>query len=193
MDVTPKKSVQIWLYLFAGLLVVLGAGVLGIFGFDGFPRIKVGRTASDANPLAARLDAPAPDFELVSLAGDSVRLSDYRGKRLMINFWATWCTPCVREMPILQKYYEVKYPGQFEVLAVNADETNREVQQFASDMVLTFPVLLDPGGKVQQLYQLRGYPTTFFVDEDGMIRYEQIGEMQADQLDDYLSKMGVSE
>ena len=131
-----------------------------------------------------------PPFTLLNLKGEKVKSSDFQGKVILLNFWATWCAPCVLEMPAIQKYYK-KYPGQFNVLAVNADETRFEVQTFADDMGLTFDVLLDPGGKTQQLYRIQGYPTSFFVDADGVIRVQHIGLMTEDQLAGYLSSLGV--
>jgi peroxiredoxin len=95
-------------------------------------------------------------------------------------------------MPNIRKFYE-KYPGQFDVLAVNADEPRPDVERFVDDMGLTFDVLLDPGGKTQQLYQIRGYPTSFIVDAQGIIRVQHIGLLTEDNLKDYLLKVGVGQ
>jgi peroxiredoxin len=93
-------------------------------------------------------------------------------------------------MPNIQKYYE-RYPGDFSVLAVNADEPELTVKRFVEDMGLSFDILLDPGGDVQSLYQIRGYPTSYFVDGEGVIRVQHIGFLTEDQLADYLSQVGV--
>jgi peroxiredoxin len=91
-------------------------------------------------------------------------------------------------MPTIQARYN---DGGFAVLAVDFNEPADQVQTFADDLDLNFPILLDPGGAVQELYRVRGYPTTFFVDADGVIQILHIGEMSADTLDNYLAQMGV--
>jgi peroxiredoxin len=95
-------------------------------------------------------------------------------------------------MPNIRKLYE-KFPGQFDVLAINADEPRLDVERFAKDMGLTFDMLLDPGGKTQQLYQIRGYPASYFVDSQGVIRAQHVGMMTEDNLADYLLKVGVGQ
>jgi thiol-disulfide isomerase/thioredoxin len=115
-------------------------------------------------------------------------LVDLRGQVVLINFWATWCGPCKLEMPAIQARYN---DGGFAVLAVDFDEPADRVQAFVNDLDLSFSILLDPGGVVQELYRVRGYPTTFFVDADGIIRVLHIGEMSEEILDQYLAQMGV--
>jgi peroxiredoxin len=139
-----------------------------------------------------QVGSKAPDFELMDLSGEQVRLSDQRGRPVLINFWATWCAPCVLEMPNIQKYYE-RYPGEFVVLAINAGESPEVVKRFVADMGLTFDILLDPGGKIQELYRLQGYPTSFFLDAEGRIQAQHIGMLTEAQLEDNLMKVGVGE
>jgi peroxiredoxin len=93
-------------------------------------------------------------------------------------------------MPNIEKYVE-KYPGRFYVLAVNADEARFDVEQFVQDMGLTFEILLDPGGKIQESYQIQAYPTSYFVDAKGVIRAQHVGLLSEDQLADYLYQVGV--
>jgi peroxiredoxin len=137
---------------------------------------------------APEVGALAPEIALLSLPGDQLRLSALRGQVVLINFWATWCGPCKLEMPAIQARYN---DGGFAVLAVDFNEPADQVQIFVDDLDLSFPILLDPGGQVQELYRVRGYPTTFFVDADGVIQILHIGEMSADTLDNYLVQMGV--
>jgi cytochrome c biogenesis protein CcmG/thiol:disulfide interchange protein DsbE len=132
--------------------------------------------------------ALAPDFTLTNLGGEQISLNDLRGQVVLINFWATWCIPCRLEMPAIQQRYN---DGGFAVLAVDFNEDAERVQAFVDELDLNLPILLDPGGDVQELYRVRGYPTSFFVDEGGVIRFFHIGEMSADILDDYLAQMGV--
>lgn len=130
----------------------------------------------------------APEIALLSLHGDQLSLNALRGQVVLINFWATWCGPCKLEMPAIQARYN---DGGFAVLAVDFNESANQVQTFVDDLDLSFPILLDPGGAVQELYRVRGYPTTFFVDAGGVIQILHIGEMSADTLDNYLVQMGV--
>ncbi len=132
--------------------------------------------------------AQAPDFTLETLHGETVSISDFRGQVVLVNFWATWCGPCRLEMPAIQEQFE---STDLVVLAVNFDESPAQVQAFVDELGLTFTTLLDPGGKIQLLYQVRGYPTSYFVDEEGTIQILHIGFMNEDQLDGYMRDMGL--
>lgn len=179
------------LIVLAGLVIGVGLGIVIIFGFGLGSIPGVGDAgADDVPPPGPQVDSPAPDFELETLSGSRLRLQDLRGKPVLLNFWATWCAPCRIEMPVLEARYEQLQP-ELEVLAINFDETADEVGAYTSEMGLTFPVLLDPGGEVQRLYQIRGYPTSFLVDEDGIIRVQHIGQLTESQLDQYLSEVGA--
>ncbi len=136
--------------------------------------------------------ALAPDFTLLDTAGDKITLSDYRGQVVLLNFWATWCPPCRQEMPGIQDRYEIHRPDLV-VLAVDNDESSVLVKDFAEDYQLTFNPLLDPNAEVQIMYQIRGYPTSMFVDENGFIQIVHIGLMTEAQLDDYLAEMGLAQ
>jgi len=135
--------------------------------------------------------AQAPDFALLDLEGELVRLTDLRGQPILINFWATWCGPCRLEMPIMQQRFEEFGDQGLIVLAVNFDEPQSIVQAFNSEIGLTFPILLDPGAEVQRLYRMRGYPASFFVDQDGIIQAHHVGLMTEDQLDENLALIGI--
>jgi peroxiredoxin len=134
----------------------------------------------------------APDFTLKAVYGDIVKLSDFQGHPVLINFWATWCPPCMLEMPLIQDRYE-KYAPDLVVLAVNYDETESLVKAFVLDKQITFNVLLDPGGIVQNLYMVRGYPTSVFVDAEGVIQKIHIGILTEAQLDENLSLIGLNQ
>ncbi|MGD2251849.1 MAG: redoxin domain-containing protein [Anaerolineales bacterium] len=146
-------------------------------------------------PLPSPTEEPegplAEDFELSSAQGQSVRLTDYRGNVVLINFWATWCFPCVAEMPAIQDRFE-KYQDQgFVVLAINSEDSLNEILAFASDHGLTFPFLLDAGGRVEADYRVRAYPTSFFVSRGGVILAQHVGMMEEQRLDNYLAQAGI--
>jgi peroxiredoxin len=146
---------------------------------------------SDGVPVEPVLEARAPDFSLQTTAGETVRLSELRGQPVLINFWATWCGPCRIEMPAIQARYEMLEDDGLVVLAVNFDESRESVLAYGEELGLSFPLLLDPGGEVQRLYRNRSYPTSFFVDEDGIIQAHHIGVMTDSQLDQNLAKAGL--
>ena len=119
----------------------------------------------------------APDFTLTTLEGTRVRLSDLRGKPVLINFWASWCGPCRAEMPHIQAAFEAHTDDGLIVLGVDQLESPPLVARFVNDFGLTFPIPLDSDGKVSTAYQARALPTSFFVDRDGVIRGSFIGPM----------------
>lgn len=134
----------------------------------------------------------APDFTLPSLEGKSKKLSDFRGKKVIINFWATWCGPCKAEMPEMQTYYE-KHKGQdFTILGVNMTDTEKSksgIKPFAKEYGVTFPVVLDTKGKVMSTYQVTGFPTSYFIDKQGVIQYKLVGAMNKDMIHKVVGKM----
>jgi thiol-disulfide isomerase/thioredoxin len=179
----------------AGILVGVGLGLvmLAAIGIgSGFLFNRLSANAGGESLQAPAKSSPAPDFQLEALDGSSFKLANLRGQPVLINFWATWCGPCQQEMPLLQQYYQ-KYKADLVVLAVNNDEPKPDVQAYVTNLNLTFPVLLDPGMKVEDLYQVRAFPTTFFVDKSGTIRYQHIGILNEGQLVQYLAQLGVGE
>lgn len=119
----------------------------------------------------------APNFTLENLNGENVSLEDYRGKIVFINFWATWCPPCRKEMPDLNKLYLDNKEKDFVVLAVDVGESKSQVAKFIEDGGYQFPVVLDKNSDVATRYFLTGIPKTVVVDEEGVIRFVKIGMM----------------
>jgi cytochrome c biogenesis protein CcmG/thiol:disulfide interchange protein DsbE len=122
--------------------------------------------------------APAPDLEAVDLAtGDSVALRErYKGHVTLVNIWATWCVPCRVEMPAMQAVYDSLRDRGFRIAAVSIDEGDAtEVRNFAAELGLTFDILHDRSGRVQQLYQTTGVPESFLLDRDGVLVKRVIG------------------
>ena len=119
----------------------------------------------------------APDFTLDTLEGTKVTLSDLRGKIVLINLWATWCPPCRAEMPALENAYEQYKDSGVVILGLNVtnQDSEKDIPLFVKEFGLTFPILLDRDGSVSALYQLRGLPTTYFVNREGIIRTVVVG------------------
>ena len=126
-------------------------------------------------PSVARVGEPAPDFRLENLDGQSISLSDFRGKPILLNFWATWCPPCVSEMPYIQQVYEEWSGKGLVVLAVNIGESSPKVKGFLQAHDLSLPVLLDTKENTAEKYNITGIPASFFIDSDGIIREKIIG------------------
>ena len=117
----------------------------------------------------------APDFALKSSTGENLRLSEYRGDVVMINFWATWCGPCRQEMPLLDELYNRYQRVGFNLLGVNIDDDSRRAMQMAEELGIDFPVLFDASKEVSRLYEVEAMPVTVLVDREGTVRYVHHG------------------
>ena len=130
--------------------------------------------AADLKPLTG---GPPPALALTGLDGRAHRLADYRGKVVLVNFWATWCAPCRDEMPSIQELKDKMAGKPFVVLAVNLDEPESRIRRFLSQMKLDFAILLDPERKVARAWNARILPATYIIGTDGKIRYSLVGEI----------------
>lgn len=120
----------------------------------------------------------APDFSLPALDNRVVRLSDFRGRVVMLHFWATWCPPCVEEMPGIEQLYKAFKDSGLEILAVSVDEDGASaVSPFMKKNNLTFPVLLDRGRRVASGYGTFKFPETYVIDRGGIVRFKAIGSL----------------
>jgi len=130
----------------------------------------IGLVASAAAAPVA-VSAPAPDFTLRTMGGPNLRLKEQRGQVVLINFWATWCAPCRKEMPHLNQLYDKYRSSGFVLLGVNVDDNAGNATDVAAKLGVKFPVLLDTDKKVSHLYDLNSMPTTVVIDRDGKVRY----------------------
>jgi len=155
-----------WTMLVAASLLLLGV----------FLVIVQGRGSKAAPEIRPEVGHLAPDFTLPSLDGQTVRLSDLRGKAVLLNFWATWCAPCRLEMPTIDKAYQEYKSRGLEILAVSLDAgSNSVVKNFMQELKLDFPVLLDPNMEVLRLYRQFSIPATFLIDKQGIVRHRELG------------------
>lgn len=167
-EVKPRRSGRLVLTVFIVLLVAIPIILITLKEKDSTSRFT-------KPPQKGR---PAPDFTFPDLDGRNVSLSDFRGKVVLVNIWATWCPPCREEMPSMQKLYE-RFKGEdFEILAVSIDADGREaVAPFMQEMNLTFPALLDPKEKIRALYGIRGVPESFVIERNGILVETVIGPL----------------
>lgn len=131
---------------------------------------------------AKELSGVAPDFSLKNLAGETVKLSDYKGQVVMINFWASWCGPCRQEMPLLDDMSEEMSKAGFVLLGVNLDEDVNDARGFLADIgEMSFPILLDPTAKVADLYGNQAMPSSYFVDREGNLAFLHQGYRKGEE------------
>ena len=124
-----------------------------------------------------KLGSAAPDFELVDMNGNKHRLKDYKGQGVVLNFWGTWCGPCEREFPAMERQYaEFKDKG-VEIIAINYKQSDFEVNTYVKNMGLTFPVAIDKKTSVFKAYNVSTFPKTIFIDKDGKVKEISKGEM----------------
>lgn len=135
----------------------------------------------------------APDFELTTLDGKPVKLSDYQGKKVILNFWATWCPPCRAEMPHMQNYFEEQAEeANAEILAVNLttkDHGLEKIKSFVEEYELTFPIPMDEDDEVGSVYQVISYPTSYMIDTAGRVQNKIVGPMDEKMIEEFVDNM----
>ncbi|PEA53371.1 thiol:disulfide interchange protein [Bacillus pseudomycoides] len=177
------------------VVVLLGLAGYAIYEQFGKEKVEVAddqkQSTGDEKEVIAQngieIGKVAPDFELSKLDGTKVKLSDLKGKKVIVNFWATWCGPCQREMPDMQEFYN-KYQKDVEILAVNytaseGTDGKEKVRKFAEEKGVTFPILLDTDIKVTTTYKVLTIPTSYFVDTKGVIQDKFIGPMTVQEME----------
>jgi len=171
-----------FLSLGAAFAILILAGLPHRSDFSGY--------SGDSGRMAApEVDSLAPSFALPTASSGMLALEQVRGTVTIINFWATWCQPCRREMRDLQTLYD-SHPGRLHILAVNLGESLSVVRNWVTQLALTYDVLLDPDGAGSKLYQVRGLPTTYVLDSDHRIRRLYYGPVTLEQLRWDLERFG---
>lgn len=150
------------------------------------PTVVIQTQGKPVPPAAGQV---AYDFSLSTLEGDSVALSAFRGKKVMLNFWATWCGPCRYEIPHMVVLYDELKDQGFEIVAVNLREDPTKVKAFSEQFEMTFPILLDTQGKIGASYFVRGIPTSVFLNEEGVIEAVHTGTLTDELLRQYVGAL----
>ena len=155
---------MLWVFVIFVVIVVVG-----VFSLSG-----MGSTSRNSS---------AVEFALNDFSGESIHLSDYRGKPVLVNLWASWCPPCRAEMPDLIKFYNAHQAEGLVFLAVNSEDDASAARKFVSEKQMTFPVLYDPGGTVSRIMGSNGLPDTYLIDPSGSLRFSWTGQISPVILD----------
>jgi peroxiredoxin len=162
------------------LILVILAAAVGYTLYANFTKDQVQKV---------EIGKPAPDFALVDMNGQKHKLSDYRGEGVFLNFWATWCKPCEREMPYIENSYQNFKDKGVKVLTVDVGESELAVSNFVQRHGLTFPVMIDKDGPVQTAYGINPLPITFLIDKDGIVVRSHTGELTQASVNQFMEEI----
>lgn len=185
-----KKNISLLLIL----LLIIIAVVTYIKGqIEDSQRLAEATIGQEVELVGLKKGELAPNFTLQTLDGQTVSLEDYRGKKVVINFWATWCPPCKVEMPHMQNYYKKHAADDnVEILAVNLtyqDGSHKQIQQFVNGLNVQFPVLLAETKDIAETYKILVIPTTFMIDSEGRVQHKITGPLSLETLQQYVEKL----
>jgi len=170
------------------LMIVILIIIAAIFAIQNpFRETAIIEEVRDDIPVGIKIGEMAPDFILNTPEGESVKLSDFRGKAVLVNFWASWCLPCEIEMPMFQK--KLNEHDNFVVVAVNLQETKEVARIWIDERGFTFTILMDPKTDVKNAYQVRTQPVSYFIDKNGIIRERKYGPLTEEEFDEKFQKM----
>lgn len=168
--------------LAAALMTALSGGTTGSDNLAPLTQAPMGMV---------RMNWSAPNMTLTALDGTYVEITDFRGRITILNFWATWCPPCVRELPTLSTFAQEQDPETgVRVVGINTGETPETINAYFEQYHVTdIEVLLDPAGAARSLYGVINMPQTFFLDEEGIVRFFKVGEITRDDIDSYIAEL----
>jgi peroxiredoxin len=181
---TPQSK-TIFLFLLAGGLLFIGIAIVLLY----LPEAQDQVLANGYSAVPEKVNIAAPALRLTNLDGKPVMLSDYLGKVVLVNNWATWCPPCKAEMPTLESYYIDHQAQNFVIIAIESGETQDEVADFVTQYSLTFPVWLDERGIALDAFQNWDLPSSFVIDEAGTIVLTWTGSISRAMLDKYVTPL----
>jgi cytochrome c biogenesis protein CcmG/thiol:disulfide interchange protein DsbE len=175
-----RRRQNLWIRMVAGAgLILVGIGL--------FFALRGQQPGQALSIIPAEVSYPAPELSLHNLDGGTEVLENYRGQVVLVNNWATWCPPCKAEMPTLESYYEAHASEGFLVIAIEAGESQKDVQPFVQAYGLKFPVWLDPQKVSLAVFRNTNLPNSFVLDRSGIVRYAWTGEISLGMLEKYVS------
>lgn len=146
-------------------------------------------SSSSGSTIPAEVSLPAPSLSLQNINGRTESLLDYRDQVVLVNNWATWCPPCKAEMPTLVSYYQDHLAEGFVIISIEAGESQQQVQEFATQYKMTFPIWLDPGGVAMDAFKNQNLPSSYVIDRSGVIRVMWVGEINRAMLEKYVTPL----
>ncbi len=149
---------------------------------------SVSRLVAGSGERAPQRGDSAPDFSFELADGSTVALSDLRGRKVLLNFWATWCFPCREEMPALEETLALYGDDEFAIVAVSIEES-RLINEFGREFGLSFPLVSNQAGDISQYYGVSGLPTTFFIDREGVVANRHLGALDRAEIDEILASI----
>ena len=161
------------------LVLFFISGLLGIF-------LSLEGCYKSSDNVTTKLGSPAIDFTLMDIDNKEVRLSDFKGKAVMLRFWSSRCPSCKKEMPVVEQAYRKLKDKGFVVLAVNIEDPKEVAADTAKKLDLTFPILIDKGMSVTKLYKVFATPTSFFIGKNGVMKEKVLGELNEETIAMYL-------
>ncbi|MDQ0273941.1 TlpA family protein disulfide reductase [Cytobacillus purgationiresistens] len=178
------------------VIIIIGLGIVIINIFD----LNFSNNSTESNTsievvaddnqqnqnISLQKGATAPDFELTTLDGQTLKLSDCKGKKVILNFWASWCPPCIAELPHMENFYQKNKEAEIEIVAVNLtnlDKGTAAIEDFVDDYYLSFPIPLDKNGDIGLLYQAYSIPTSYIIDSKGVITQKLVGPMDESMME----------
>jgi len=168
-----NKTVTSYRYLLTSFIALIGLAAILAIAWDAF------RTDSEGTVGRLQLGREAPELTGIDTNGRAIDLREYRGQPVIINFWASWCKPCVSEMPLIDEVYR-KSPVTFQLISVNVGDTKGTVLEFLRENDISFPVLIDATGKAAERYRVTGLPATFAIDSNGRVSHAGAGQITDD-------------
>lgn len=173
-------------------MMMIGIGLIMFAAIAGIILINQDTAASApkiGSIIPASVNFAAPKLELKDLDGNPVALSDYHGKVVLVNNWATWCPPCREEMPVLNAYHADHAHENFSIIAVDAGEPEADVRNYAASMELSFPVWLDPDMEAVRVFRNNGLPSSYVVNQDGTVVLAWNGAITRETLEKYVTPL----
>ena len=168
---------------------LVSAAVVPVLFLALFGVLLLLRPATDSGPAGASVGHPAPELALVDTDGNEIRLSELRGRPVMVNFWASWCGPCVEEFPRIREAVAEHRDEGLTVIGVVYQDRWSSAVEFMEQMDAPWQAAMDPGGRTATAYGIFGPPETFFIDRDGVVAARQIGPFSAEALDRHLARI----
>ena len=180
-----NRRSTVFITLIAAGIFLLGAGLIPLLAN------AQQKALEETTPIIppANTDYPAPQLALTDLQGNPVSIEDYRGQVILVNNWATWCPPCITEMPELQAFYTAHAAVGFVVIGIEAGEPADQVAAFVQEYGISFPVWLDPHGMALEIFQNWNLPSSYVIDRDGIVRLSWTGEINQATLEKYITPL----